>query len=177
VGLLFGSEPGRDNSYKLLVEASAVREPFLALPAIALVSFGAALGQEDAAKKELGKMKGGWQLVRGEEGGEPVSEYVVKNLEMVVKGDQLTFNNIAPLTDKASTLTIKLDPSTTPRCIDLKVEAGSLKGTVLEGVYEVKADELKLCLHFAGGTRNRPLEFETRSGSNRVLLVLKRQGP
>jgi uncharacterized protein (TIGR03067 family) len=144
---------------------------------IALGSFGAALAQEGAAKRDLVKMEGAWQLVRGEEGGEPVSEYVVKNLAVVVKGDELTFKNVAPLTDKASRLTIKLDPSTAPRCIDLKVEAGSLKGTVLEGVYEWEGGELKLCLLFAGGPRNRPLEFETKAGSHRVLLVLKRQGP
>jgi uncharacterized protein (TIGR03067 family) len=151
--------------------------PFLALPMIALVSFGAALAQEDAAKKELARMEGTWRLIRGEEGGEPLSEYVVEHLEVVVKGDRLTFKNIAPLTDQAGTLAIKLDPSTTPKCIDLKVEAGSLKGAVLEGVYEARKDELKLCLYFARGTRNRPAEFETKAGSNRVLLVLKRQGP
>ena len=154
-----------------------MRVPSLALPVIALVSFGAAPAREDAVKKELLKMEGAWQLVRGDEGGEPFSEYVVKNLEVSIKGDQLTFKNIAPLTDKAGKLTIKIDPSTTPKCIDLKVEAGSLKGTVLEGVYECKGDELKLCLFFASGTRNRPLEFETKAGSNRVLLVLKRQDP
>jgi len=154
-----------------------VRVPFFALPVIALLSFGAALGREDAAKKELVKLEGAWQLVRGEEGGEPVSEYAVKNLAVIVKGDRLTFKNIAPLTDQASTLTIKIDPSTTPKCIDLKVEAGSLKGTVLEGIYENKADELRLCLLFANGTRNRPVDFEAKAGSNRLLLVLKRHGP
>jgi uncharacterized protein (TIGR03067 family) len=101
----------------------------------------------------------------------------VKHLEVDVKEDQLTFKNIAPLTDKAGKLTIKIDPSTTPKCIDLKVEAGSLKGTTLEGVYECKGDELKLCLNFASGIRDRPLGFETKAGSNRVLLVLKRQKP
>ena len=30
-------------------------------------------------------MKGAWQLVRGGEDGEPVSEYVVKNLEFETK--------------------------------------------------------------------------------------------
>ena len=143
---------------------------------IALMSLSDVLAQEDAAKAELVNMEGSWQLSRGEEGGNPLSESIVKNLEVVIKGNRLVFKNIASLTDHAGTLTIKLDPSTTPKCIDLKVEAGSLKGTVFEGVYETKGDELKLCLLFASGARNRPVEFETKADSNRVLLVLKRQG-
>src|SRR5262245_22118313 len=117
----------------------------LALSVLILVSFGGSRAQEDAVKKELVKMEGVWQLVRGEENGEPVSEYVVRNLEWIIKGDQLVFKGIEPLTDRASKLTVKIDTTTTPRCIDLKVEAGSMKGTVLEGVYEWKGDQLKLC--------------------------------
>jgi uncharacterized protein (TIGR03067 family) len=149
----------------------------LALFAAALGSFSAALAEEGAPKKELVKMQGAWRLVRGEENGEPVSDYAVKNLELVVKGDQFTFTGVAPLTGKAGRLTGTIDASTTPKCIDLKVEAGSLKGTVLEGIYEWKGDELKLCLFWASGERIRPLEFETKAGSNRVLFVLKRQKP
>ena len=149
----------------------------LSLPAIVLVFFGVALAQDDAVKKELAKMQGDWQLVRGLESGEAASKYVVEHFKCVIKGDQLTFKGVEPLTDKASKLTIKIDASPTPKCIDLQVEAGSLKGTLLEGVYEWKGDELKLCLNFASGIANRPLEFETKAGSNRVLLVLKRENP
>jgi len=145
----------------------------LALSLIVLVSFGAAPAQEDAVKKELVGMAGDWRLVRGEESGEAASEFVIKNLECVIEGDRLTFKGVAPLEDKANKLSIKIDASTTPKCIDLKVEAGSLKGDVLEGVYERKGDELKLCLYMGKG--NRPLEFETKAGSNRVLFILKRE--
>jgi uncharacterized protein (TIGR03067 family) len=152
-----------------------VKVQLVALSAIVLVSFGAAPA-EDAAKKELSKMEGEWRLVRGEENGEAIAAFAVEHLELVVKGGQFTFKGIAPLTDKAARLTATLDATTTPRCIDLKVEAGSLKGTVLEGIYEWKDAEWKLCLYWDSG-RNRPLEFETTAGSNRVLLVLKRHKP
>ena len=68
-----------------------------------------------------------------------------------------------------------VDLATTPRCIDLKIEAGSMKGQVFEGIYEWKGDELRLCFHLSSG--NRPVEFETKAGSNRVLFVLKREKP
>jgi uncharacterized protein (TIGR03067 family) len=154
-----------------------VKVQLLALSVIALASFGAAPAREDAGKKELARMQGDWQLVRGEANGAAASQYVLDHLQCAIKGNQLTFKGIAPLTDRASRLTITIDPSTTPKCIDLKVRAGSLKGTVLEGVYECKGDELKLCLLLASGNRNRPLKFKATAGSNRVLFVLKRQKP
>ena len=145
----------------------------LALLVIVLAPFGGTFAQDDAVKKELVGLAGDWRLVHGEDDGEPAPEFVVKNLECLIEGDRLTFKGLATLTDKASKLSIKIDASTTPKCIDLKVEAGSLKGDVLEGVYERKGDELKLCLYLGKG--NRPLEFETKAGSNRVLFVLKRE--
>src|SRR5438105_2937624 len=117
--------------------------PLLTVSAF-LLSFGAAPVEDDAVKKELAKMQGVWQLAAGEENGKPVSDYVIEHLKVEIKGDQLTFTGIQPLTDKASKLTITIDASTTPRCMDLKVEAGSWKGTVLEGIYEVKGDEMKI---------------------------------
>jgi uncharacterized protein (TIGR03067 family) len=90
---------------------------------------------------------------------------------------EIAFKGIEPLTDKAGKVTITIDASTTPKCIDLKVQAGSLKGTVLEGNYGWKGDRLKLCLDVASGNRNRPLQFEAKAGSNRVLFVLKREKP
>jgi len=154
-----------------------VRARLLSLLVLLLCSFGAMPAQEDAVKKELAKMEGVWRVVRGEEDGKPSSDYLIEHLQWDIKGDQLLFKGIKPLTDRASKLTIKLDPSTTPRCIDLKIEAGSLKGSVLEGVYEWKGNQLRLCLYVASGDRQRPLEFETRPGSNRVLFLLKREKP
>jgi uncharacterized protein (TIGR03067 family) len=131
----------------------------------------AALAGDDAVKKELAKMEGVWQVVSGEE------EYLVQNLKWEIKGNRLTFKGIEPLTDKAGKVTIAIDASTTPKCIDLKVQAGSLKGTVVEGIYGWTGDRLKLCLYVASGNRNRPLQFKTKAGSNRVLFVLKREKP
>jgi uncharacterized protein (TIGR03067 family) len=142
---------------------------------ILLASFGAAFGQDDDAKKDLAKMQGNWQLVHGAGDGETASEYVIRNFKCVFKGDRLTFDGIAPLTNRAGRLTVKLDTSTTPRCIDLKVETGSLKGDILEGAYEWKGDELKLCVYLGKG--NRPLDFEAKAGSDRVLFVLKKAEP
>jgi uncharacterized protein (TIGR03067 family) len=161
----------------LLSEVIPVKARFLLLPAIVLAMFGSALADDDAAKKELAKLEGGWQVVSGEEDGKPAGDYVVEHLKWEFKGDRLTFKGIEPLTEIASKLTVKIDPSTNPKCIDFKVDVGSEKGHTLEGIYEWKGDELKVCLFVSFTERNRPLEFETKEGSNRATFVLKRQKP
>ena len=145
----------------------------LALALIVLDSLVAVSAQDDAVKKELAGLAGEWRLVKGEANGEAANDYIIENLKCAIKGDRITFEGIKSLTDKFSELTIKIDGSTMPKCIDLKVQAGSLKGDVLEGVYECKGDELKLCLYVGKG--NRPLEFKAEAGSDRVLFVLKRE--
>jgi uncharacterized protein (TIGR03067 family) len=150
-----------------------MKRQLLALALIVLDSLVAVSAQDDAVKKELAGLAGDWRLVKGESNGESANDYVIENLKCVIKGDRLTFGGIKPLTDKFSELTIKIDDSTMPKCIDLKVQAGSLKDEVLEGVYERRRDELTLCLYVGKG--NRPLEFKAEAGSDRVLFVLKRE--
>lgn len=145
------------------------------LIALSLLFLSGAHAQDDAAKNELARMQGEWRLVRGEENGEAAPEYAVEHLKWKFNGNQLTFSGIEPLTDKASMLTITLDPTAKPKCIDLKVVVGSEKGAVIEGIYEWEKNDLKVCLAFLnGGVPNRPLEFGTRAGSTRVLFVLRR---
>jgi hypothetical protein len=47
------------------------------------------------------------------------------------------------------------------------------KDAVLEGVYEVKGDDLKLCVMVFG--KDRPTEFKSGEGSSVAMLTLKRQ--
>lgn len=150
-----------------------MKPQLVALTAIALCSFGAALAQDDAAKKELAKFAGAWDIVRGVENGEASSDNLVQNLKFIFKGNQLTFLGDEGIMKRVEKITIKIDPGTTPRCVDLHVVAGSKKDLLLEGIYEWKGDELRLCISHEPG--NRPLEFDSKAGSNRLLFVLKRQ--
>ena len=70
-------------------------------------------------------------------------------------------------------LALKLDAGTTPKCVDLTVADGVQKDAVLEGVYELKGDELRLCVRVFG--KDRPTEFKSPEGSSIALLTLKRQ--
>ena len=58
--------------------------------------------------------------------------------------------------------------------MDFKVVEGKLKGTMLEGVYEIKGDDLKICFR-NNEVKNRPTDFSTKGDANLDLFVLKRQ--
>lgn len=140
----------------------------------ALITLPATAGDDDAAKKDLAKMEGVWQLASAEEDGKPSSDFLVENLRMEFKGDRLIPSGVKPVTDKVGKMIVKLDASAKPKCIDLKVESGELKGMMFEGIYEWKGDELRLCL-FMGEGLSRPSEFTAKPGSNRVLFQFKRE--
>jgi uncharacterized protein (TIGR03067 family) len=140
--------------------------------ALALVSVGVASAQDDG-KKELKKLQGTWQVVSAQENGKPVPDEVVQNLKLVVKGKQLTLKGVENLIEKFGKITLTVDPATTPKIIDFKVESGSEKDNKYEGIYELKGGEWKICSATVSGG-NRPGEFEAKEGSNRVLFVLKK---
>ena len=148
----------------------------LLICAVALPLLLAADKDKADPKKELAKFDGTWTVASSEFDGKSLDEKT-KDLRLAFKDGIMTVKGDEEVEKGYGKMTIKLDPSTTPKIIDLTVTAGDEKDSVLEGIYEWKGDELKLCLNFASGIANRPLEFETKAGSNRVLLVLKRENP
>jgi uncharacterized protein (TIGR03067 family) len=137
-----------------------------------LASLGTAASQEDAVKKERAKMQGIWQVVSSEEDAQATPDFIVQNLKIVIKDDQISLKGVEDLLKKFGKITMVVDPATTPKIIDFKIDAGSEKGMTYEGIYELKDDTLKICASTRSG--NRPDEFKTSAGSNRVLFVLKR---
>jgi uncharacterized protein (TIGR03067 family) len=137
-----------------------------------------ALGADDpkaAEKKELEALQGTWQveslIVNGKDffaDGQARFHFVVnKNGEASLDGNDF-------VKKFSETFNFKLDPSTTPRCADIVVTAGQLKGVKMEGIYEFKGvDELRVCAKVGGN--ERPAKFESVEGTDTILAVLKRQ--
>jgi hypothetical protein len=46
---------------------------------------------------------------------------------------------------------------------------------VTEGIYRFDGDVLLVCFHFGKGVKERPLEFETKDGSNRLMFRLAKR--
>jgi len=68
--------------------------------------------------------------------------------------------------------TIKVDSTRTPKTIDFTPLEGPNKGKTAHGIYEVKADELRICNAQPG--RDRPTEFASKEGSHISLRIYKR---
>ena len=72
-------------------------------------------------------------------------------------------------------LKVKLDPTTSPKLFDITVGDGIQKGAVMEGIYELKGDEFKVCAKVLGN--ERPTEFASPEGASVVLVIFKREKP
>ena len=140
---------------------------------LVLVPIGLAAAQDGDVKKEMGKLQGVWQVQTYEEGGANPSPDFWRTVQFVIKDKQLTIKGNEALSEKASRILLVIDPATKPAVIDFKIEAGTFKGTTLDGIYEVKGDDLKICLR-GDGARERPSEFATKSDSQLILFTLKR---
>jgi uncharacterized protein (TIGR03067 family) len=68
----------------------------------------------------------------------------------------------------------KLDASQKPGAIDMTAQEGPAKGMSVQGIFEVKGDELKMCFPMMPGGA-RPKEFASADGSLTILISLKRE--
>jgi len=68
--------------------------------------------------------------------------------------------------------TLKIDPTKTPKTVNLTETEGDNKGNTTPGIYEFSGDTRKVCLAPTG--KERPSEFAAPSGSGNILIVLKR---
>jgi uncharacterized protein (TIGR03067 family) len=127
--------------------------------------------EPDSVKKDLDALQGAWAVEGLEYNAKDVKD--TYKISFVVKGDVLIVEGDDKVRKEYAKLALKLDPSTTPKSVDLTVAGGVQKDAVLEGIYELKGDELRLCVKVFG--KDRPTEFKSPDGGSVALLTLKRQ--
>jgi len=124
---------------------------------------------EDAARKELEKLQGTWQLVSAETDGKKVPEDRVKMIKLVIKGNTHTvFFGDDPV---AKDIAFKIDPTKMPKQSDDTLPDGK----TIRGIYELDGDMLKS--YVAGIDKERPTEFTSKAGTGNTLRVFKRVKP
>ncbi len=141
--------------------------------AVLAVGLLLAADAKDTKKKDLDKLQGTWTASAIEYNGEKVLGDLVKELKVVVKDDTLTVKGEDPEVTKYGKATLKIDPATTPKVVDVSITGGDEKGTTFEAIYEVDKDEWKLCLKPFG--KERPAKFESKADSGDVLIVFQRE--
>lgn|SRR5262245_8367 len=131
-----------------------------------VLAFGAV--RADDADKEKEKLQGAWQPITAIERGKEQTKEELKDRKITFKGDQITVKH----GDKVHEVTFKLDPSKKPKEIDVTGKDDEGKERMMKGIYELKGNTLKVCLHMEGG--DRPSKFESPEGSNLIFVTMER---
>lgn len=138
------------------------------LAAGGLVSMG--ISQEDA-RKEAERLQGVWQRVSGEVDGKAVPADELAKTTLTIRGDQYTLQ-MGTQTRKG---TLRVNPATKPRSLELISAEGPNKGKSLLGIYELDGDTFRYCVAAPG--KERPASFTSTPGSGQGLYVNKRVKP
>lgn len=132
----------------------------------AMTAAAMAAADEDAAKAEMKKLEGTWQLVSGVKDGKMTPEEVVKKVRVVIKEGKHTVyfgDDVA-----AKEIPFTIDPTKNPKTtVDTLPD-----GKEIKGIYKLDEDSLTSCVAEAG--KDRPSEFASQPGSGHTLRVFRR---
>jgi uncharacterized protein (TIGR03067 family) len=149
------------------------RHALLALGVGLLVAGGhllAAGDKDEAIKKDRKKYEGTWQVISLEVDGNQSDEEAAKKITVINEADGKWAIEAEGKVVARGTSTI--DPTATPKTVDLTVTEGESSGQTALGIYELGDDTRKVCLAQPG--QARPTEFAAPAGSGHILAVLKR---
>lgn len=139
----------------------------LSVPCLAIALESVTKAGDDAKKP----LQGVWLAQSMEADGKRALAEVFGRMRFTFRFDKLyivgNFND-----DREEECAYKVDPTKSPKHLDITFTKEDK--TVL-AIYEVKGDELKICLRRGISSEGRPTEFATKPDSQLVLLVLKKQ--
>ncbi|HEX3150299.1 MAG TPA: TIGR03067 domain-containing protein [Gemmataceae bacterium] len=127
--------------------------------------------KNDLPEKELKAFEGNWQCKREEGGGRLTPEVIVSGFRLIIEGEK--YQTIYGGKTKGSAANIiKLDPTATPKTIDVEWTSGSWKDQKQLGIYKLDGDKLEICWAEVGG-KTRPKKFTTTPGVGAGNMYMK----
>jgi uncharacterized protein (TIGR03067 family) len=124
-----------------------------------------------AIQSELKRFEATWRFVSIEIEGRMVSDEAFKADSLVLKGKKYTMT----VQGKTTSGAFKIDPTVTPKTIDITITDGPDKDRTAKGIYELRGDTQKICMAAPG--KARPTEFVSKPDSGHVIQVLRREKP
>ncbi|MCY2959050.1 MAG: TIGR03067 domain-containing protein [Planctomycetota bacterium] len=112
---------------------------------------------------------GTWRASAAELGGAKFPDEVRKSIQLVVGSGQYTVT-VGTEPDKC---TVELDPSKSPKTLDIVGTEGPNKGRTILAIYEKSGDALTICYDLGGNAR--PTEFKTAKGTQQFLVTYARE--
>jgi uncharacterized protein (TIGR03067 family) len=145
----------------------------LALTVLAPVLWaGVSLGadpKEEALKKEMKDLTGTWEVTKVKVAGMDEQALPPGTLQLVFTADGKYSEKIMGKENENGKYTV--DPSKTPKTIDLDILEGMDKGKKQLGLYELKGDDLKIAFAEPGG-KDRPADLAGKGAA--AVVTLKR---
>jgi uncharacterized protein (TIGR03067 family) len=135
---------------------------------ISAVALGA-----DSVSSELKSLQGEWQATHLEGDGKVAPDEIVKRFQLRIKDDEMIFLKGGAPDRKCK---FKLDPSTSPRSIDIIGMVNLKPDETNAGIYSIKDDELTICI-CESKDMDRPKDFKNEPGDHLGLMKFKRINP
>jgi uncharacterized protein (TIGR03067 family) len=126
--------------------------------------------RDDAAKKDLEKFQGKWNLVSAQRDGKPMPQEEVKKLKLTIEANRFVLRRESATISEGS-FTV-LDAVGSPKKIDETLTTGPNTGRVFLAIYEIDDEQHRIC--FAAPGKERPTAFASEPGSGQLLQVWKR---
>jgi uncharacterized protein (TIGR03067 family) len=148
------------------------------IPAAVALSVGllnAAGTAQGPAQKDLAGLQGTWTTTALTYNGKDFLAGGKGTFQFVIKGDVAVVQGNDAVKKEYARIKLKLDAGATPRLVDITVADGIQKDAVIEGIYQLKGDEFRLCARVFG--KERPTTFASPAGSSIALVVMKRENP
>jgi uncharacterized protein (TIGR03067 family) len=127
----------------------------------------------EAAKREAiaadrKALDGTWVGVVALRDGKRIVEDEASQIRLTIVGDRYTLER----GDKIDRGISRIDPTSSPKTIDLAIIDGEYKGQTWRGLYQIEGDTLKGCFDPSG--KERPTRFASAPGSDYVLREYRR---
>jgi uncharacterized protein (TIGR03067 family) len=123
---------------------------------------------QEAIRIDRQRLQGVWSLSCGAVSGRPGGPD--GKLRWTIAGDQIVLEMNDRWVGKCT-----LDPTRSPKRINVAATSSDGAAEQILGVYEVRGDKLCVCLAF--GDDPRPESLRSSRGASQVSLTLKRQRP
>jgi uncharacterized protein (TIGR03067 family) len=128
-----------------------------------------ALGKTAPGQTDLEKMQGSWRFVSSQVADEKSDEEEVKRRVIIIEKDKLIYEYGNPQKEKRE-YKLNIDPKT--QAMDWTFD-----GATMQGIYELKGDNLKIGFGNDSIVQVRPKKFVVGKEDVVWLLVLKRDHP
>jgi uncharacterized protein (TIGR03067 family) len=118
---------------------------------------------------DVKRLQGTWRPVKAAVGDSLLPPETLAHIELAIDGSRYVAT-VGESVDKGS---FKIDPSKSPKSMDLVAADGATSGKTTLAVYELEGDTLTICYSLDEGVR--PTELKTGGSMQRVLVTYRRQ--